>query len=80
MLAVRYGIIREVGHFKTKNGIPAVIASRVRQVRGRCTERARRKGIDHATVRKVYDLLIESACRLEQGIIAKGRKRDQSRR
>ena len=70
LLVERFGIIHEVGLFKAERGIPAVLPDRVTQVRERCAERAAAKGISGDVVRKVYELLIASACEIEKKIIS----------
>ena len=70
LLVERFGIIHEVGILKAQKGIPAVLPERVVQVRERCAERARAKGISAEVVRNVYELLIASACQLEEKIIS----------
>lgn len=71
LLVERFGIIAEVGRVKARHGIAAVLPDRVTQVRERCAERAARLGISADTVRKVYEILITSACEYEEKIIAK---------
>lgn len=70
MLVERAGIIREVGHLKCEKGIPAVIQSRVDEVRERNAERAAAKGLDADLVRKIYAMLIDYSCNLEEEIMA----------
>ncbi len=74
LLVERFGIIHEVGLFKSQRGIPAVLPDRVTQVRERCAKRAFDRGIDGAVVRSIYDILISSACDIEEKIISGGKK------
>lgn len=74
LLVERFGIIHEVGLLKSKLGIPAVLPDRVVQVRERCAERAAAKGVSADVVRAVYNILITSACELEEKIISDEKK------
>ena len=47
-----------------------VIPERVTQVRERCAGEAPRHGLEPEVVRRLYDLLIEEACRLEETLMA----------
>jgi len=70
LLIERTGIIREVGHFKFENDIPAVLQDRVIEVRERAAERAGAKGLDADLVRKLYTIIIGYSCDLEEEIKA----------
>lgn len=68
LLVERIGIIREVGHFKYDNDIPAVLPDRVIEVRERAAERAAAKGLDPELVRQLYNIIIHYSCNLEEDI------------
>lgn len=68
LLVERIGIIREVGHLKAQEGIPAILPDRVEQVRERAARRAVEKGIDPQLVRQLYTILIDYSCDLEEQI------------
>ena len=68
LLAQRIAIIREVGVLKFREGIPAVIPSRVDEVRERAANRAASNGLDPDLGRKIYTVLIDYCCRLEEQI------------
>jgi len=70
LLVKRTDIIREVGHFKFEHDIPAVLQDRVIEVRERAASRAADKGIDPALVRRLYQILIDYSCELEEQIKA----------
>lgn len=77
LLVVRTGIIREVGHFKFQNNIPAVLPDRVIEVRERAAARAALKGLDSDLVRQLYMIIIGYSCDLEEDIkaeLADGKK------
>ncbi len=75
LLAQRTEIIREVGQFKFDHDIPAVLQDRVVEVRERAAARAIIRGLDPALVRKLYRILIDYSCNLEEEI-----KQDLARR
>ena len=66
--AERAGIIDEVGHLKKREGIPPILQDRVDQVRERNAARAKAKGLDPEIVRRIYAMLIEWSCDLEETI------------
>lgn len=68
LLIARTGIIREVGHFKFENDIPAVLPDRVIEVRERAAARAAAKGLDADLVRQIYTTIIGYSCDLEEEI------------
>lgn len=70
LLVERIGIIREVGHFKFENNIPAVLPDRVIEVRERAAGRAAAKGLDAELVRQLYGIIIGYSCDLEETIKA----------
>lgn len=70
LLIERIGIIREVGHLKARENIPAVLPDRVIEVRERAAERAAAKGLDPELIRKLYTILINYSCDLEEEIKA----------
>ncbi len=68
LLIARTEIIREVGHFKFENDIPAVLPDRVVEVRERAAARAAAKGLDADLVRQLYTTIIGYSCDLEEDI------------
>ncbi len=70
LLIARTEIIREVGHFKFENDIPAVLPDRVIEVRERAAARAAAKGLDADLVRQLYTTIIGYSCDLEEEIKA----------
>lgn len=70
LLAERTQVIREVGHLKHEKGIPSVIRHRVDEVRERNAEHAAEKGMDADLIRRIYTLLIDYSCNLEDEIKA----------
>lgn len=69
LLEQRFGVIREVGALKTREGIAAVLQDRVDEVRERNVARAKEKGIDSDFVEWMYRELIKRSCELEDDII-----------
>ena len=70
LLVARTEIIREVGHLKFREKIPAVLQDRVEEVISRAAARADQKGLDPALVRKLYTILVDYSCNLEDEIKA----------
>jgi len=70
LLGERFAVVREVAAYKAPRGIPAIIPERVSEVRERCAAEGLRHGLDPDLVRRLYDLLIGEACRLEEALMA----------
>jgi len=70
LLGERFAVVREVAAYKAPRGIPAIIPERVAEVRERCAGEGLRHGLDPDLVRRLYDLLIGEACRLEEALMA----------
>lgn len=68
LLVTRVGIIREVGVLKAREGIPAILPDRVVAVRERAAARAAAGGLDPELVRRLYTILIDYSCALEEDI------------
>lgn len=68
LLVARLGIIHEVGILKAREGIPATLPDRVIEVRERAAARAAAKGLDPDLVRRLYTILIDYSCALEEEI------------
>lgn len=66
LLVERFGVIREVGVLKAREGIPAVLEDRVRQVIDNAASRA---GPESDLVREIYTLMVTISCDLEEKII-----------
>jgi 4-amino-4-deoxychorismate mutase len=79
LLKERYGVIREVGHLKAREGLPSVIQERVDEVRENAAKRAAESGLDEEFIRRLYAQLIEHSCNMEEEIIQSLRKRVASR-
>jgi chorismate mutase len=69
LLGRRYEICREVAHFKREHGIPMMQPSRVAEVKERCARMAAEHNIDPDFARRLYGLIIDEACRMEDDII-----------
>lgn len=68
LLAARTDIIREVGKLKFRENIPSVLQDRVEEVINRAAARAGEKGMDPALARKLYTILVDYSCNLEDVI------------
>ncbi len=69
LLAARTDIIREVGQFKFENNIPAVLPSRIDEVKERVAARAENKEFNADLIRQIYSTLIGYSCNLEEEIL-----------
>ncbi len=65
LLGERFAVVRNVAAFKGPRGIPAVIPERVTEVRERCAGKASKTGLRADFIRRLYTLIIDEACRLE---------------
>lgn len=70
LLAERAAVIEEVGTLKFREEIEAVLQDRVDEVRERAAAKAAGKGLDPDLVRRLYTILIDWSCRLEDEIKA----------
>jgi chorismate mutase len=59
-----------IAHVKRRHGVPMMQPHRIGHVQGRAAVYARRHGIDAAFLRRLYDLIIEETCRVEDLVIA----------
>ena len=66
LLKLRFDIIHEVAALKKREGIPAVLEDRVREVIDRATERG---GIHQDQIREFYTMLVTISCDLEETIM-----------
>jgi len=70
LLGKRFAVIREVAAYKAPRGLPAVIPERVEEVRERCAAQAQPHGLEAGFIRRLYTLIIDEACRLEDKLMA----------
>lgn len=68
LLTARTNIIREVGQFKFDNNIPCLLPDRIEAVKNRVCARAEDKDLDSELVRRLYSILIDYSCDLEEDI------------
>lgn len=71
LLAERYGIIEEVAAIKAEHGIASVLPDRVTEVIERNANSAAALGLDPDLVRRLYSLMIDEACALEDRLMKK---------
>ncbi len=70
LLSAREAVIKEVAHIKVKHDIPAVIQSRIDEVKTRCMKRAEEQGASPEIIEELYTHLIKFSCDLEDKISA----------
>jgi len=68
LLVQREKIIHEVAHIKHENNIPAVLQSRVDEVRENAVSMAVEKGGDADYMREIYKTIIRLSCEIEENI------------
>lgn len=66
LMVERIEVIREVAELKMKEGIPAILEDRIREVVDRAGARA---GTDEDMIREIYIMLVAVCCDLEEQII-----------
>lgn len=69
LLGRRFELIREIGQHKRRNKIPMMQPARVLEVKERCARIASAHGIDPEFARRLFALIIDEACRVEDEII-----------
>ena len=69
LLVRRLDICSEVAKFKKAHGIPMMQPHRVEYVKHRCANLAVSHGLDSEFITRLYTLIINEACRLENEII-----------
>lgn len=69
LIARRFQVCRSVAHHKRDHGIPMMQPGRVAEVKERCARMAAGLGVDPEFARRLYALIIDEACRMEDEII-----------
>ena len=69
LLGERYDICREVAKYKKAESIPMMQSARVREVKERCAQLGIQRQLDPGFVKKLYTLIIDESCRIEDEII-----------
>lgn len=70
LLGRRFGVVRRVAVIKQREGLPAVLPDRVEAVRERAAELGQAQGLDPDFMRKLYQTIIDEACRVEEDFFA----------
>ncbi|WP_432133491.1 chorismate mutase family protein [Streptomyces sp. bgisy154] len=61
----------EIGHFKREHDVPMMQPHRIGVVHERAARYGERHGIDQTFLRRLYDLVIEETCRVEDRVIGR---------
>ncbi len=69
LLGERYDICREVAKYKRAESIPMMQSARVKEVKERCAQLGIERRLEPAFVKKLYTLIIDESCRIEDEII-----------
>jgi 4-amino-4-deoxychorismate mutase len=59
----------EIGHFKREHDVPMMQPHRIGVVQERAARYGEEHGIDQTFLRKLYELVIEETCRVEDRVI-----------
>ena len=68
-LAVRLKLCEEIARFKKQKNIPMMQRDRIAAVFARWNALGTQQGIDGGFVSRLYQLILDESCRLEQDII-----------
>lgn len=71
LLGERLDICREVASYKSKHDIPMMQPHRVEAVRARYLQRGAEVNLPEDFTARLFELLIETTCRLEDELMAK---------
>jgi 4-amino-4-deoxychorismate mutase len=71
LLGRRYEICRAVGQYKREHDIAMMQPGRVAEVKERCARMASEHNVDPEFVRRLFGMIIDEACRMEDEIIGK---------
>jgi chorismate mutase len=69
----RFGVCREIARVKQDQAIPMMQTDRIRFVKQRTAALAAKHGVAVEFVERLYDLIIDEACRIETDIIEQPR-------
>jgi chorismate mutase-like protein len=69
LLARRHDVCREVAALKSSAGIPMMQSARIDAIKERCARLGAEAGLDPAFVERLFALIIDEACELEQTLI-----------
>jgi len=73
LLGRRYEICRAVGVYKREHDIPMMQPGRVAEVKERCARMAREHHVDADFAVRLFAMIIDEACRMEDEIIEQAR-------
>lgn len=66
MLGKRQAIVSQVALYKHARGIPAILQDRIDEVRNNAAEEGKQYGLDPDYTARLWQMMIDEACRLEQ--------------
>jgi chorismate mutase-like protein len=73
LLGRRFEICRAAARYKREHGIPMMQPGRVAEVKERCARIAGENAVDADFMRRLFSMIIDEACRMEDEIIDKPR-------
>ncbi|AWK87054.1 chorismate mutase [Azospirillum thermophilum] len=69
LLGKRLAVVHRVAAVKAQAGLPAVLPDRIAAVKARAADRGRAVGLDPDFVANLYQMIIDEACRVEEGLL-----------
>ncbi|MCG5241823.1 chorismate mutase [Azospirillum doebereinerae] len=72
LLGKRLSVVHRVAVVKMAEGLPAILPDRVEAVKALAAERGMDYGLDPVFMAALYQMIIDEACRVEEGIFAAG--------
>lgn len=69
ILGKRSNIVRKVAAYKSNTGVAVMQPDRIQQIKDRCTRLGKTYGVRPEFLHKLYDLIIEESCYLEDELI-----------
>jgi chorismate mutase len=71
LLASRFNVCADIAEYKKLHGIPMMQSDRVKEVVNRCVLLGNKYDINSDIIVKIYKIIIDHACDLEENIILK---------
>ncbi|MDT0476285.1 chorismate mutase family protein [Streptomyces sp. DSM 41014] len=75
LLRERLDICAQIARYKQEHGLPVMQPDRIAVAQERAAAFGAEHGVDQGFLRRLYDLLIEEACRVEEEIVDPGSRR-----
>lgn len=70
LLGRRLAVVHRVAAVKAEAGLPAILPDRIEAVKALAAERGKAYGLDPEFVTRLYQMIIDEACRVEEALFA----------